>query len=358
MHSILMRKIKELIYFLYYITRFYLLTLRVNKIFFFPFYHTGGAERVHLDIVKTTGKKNAVTIFSSHSANDHFYKEFEKYSHVVNFTPYVNHRYYRASLLLIFRLVGLFNPITTFGCNSTFYYLVLPFLRKRIRKVDLLHAFSYPIAGMEIVSLPYIQFLDRRIVINQKTKQDYIELYKKHNIPEHFLNRIEVISNMVEIPAFEPKDSFARPLKLLYCGRVSFEKRAHLVVKIGEQLPPTCELSIIGPLEMQVEGISRFYKGSITDNTEMEHVYKATAVLLITSFREGFPMVVMEAMARGVVCICTDVGGIGEHIVNGQNGFLVKNYMGEDEIVAAFLKIITQLEGQKQRKKNQHKSTP
>ena len=29
-----------------------LLSLNVQTIFFFPFYHTGGAERVHLDIVK------------------------------------------------------------------------------------------------------------------------------------------------------------------------------------------------------------------------------------------------------------------------------------------------------------------
>lgn len=340
-----MAEVKTLIYFLYSITRFYLLTLRVNKIFFFPFYHTGGAERVHLDIVKTTGKKNAVTIFTSHSANDHFYKEFEKYSHVVNFTPYVNHRYYRALLLFVFRFVGLFNPITTFGCNSSFYYEVLPFLRKRIRKVDLLHAFSYPKAGMEVLSLPYVQYLDRRIVINQKTKQDYLELYKNHNIPGHFINRIEVISNMVEIPDFEPKNNFDRPLNVLYFGRVSFEKRVHLVVKIGKKLPENCELKIIGPLEMKVVEINRFYKGSITDHHKMEEVYKSTDILLITSFREGFPMVVMEAMARGVLCICTDVGGIAEHIVNAQNGFLVENYPNEDEIVAAFLKIIMQVEG-------------
>lgn len=340
-----MRKIKELIYFLYYISRFYLLTVRVNKIFFFPFYHTGGAERVHLDIVKTTGKKKSITVFTHHSGNDHFYKEFESYSHVVNLTPYLHHRFYRPVLLFLFRFVGVFNRITTFGCNSSFYYEQLPFLRKRIRKVDLLHAFSYPIAGMEIASLPYVQFLDRRIVINQKTKQDYIGLYRNHHIPEHFLNRIEVISNMVEIPAFEPRDNYSKLLNILYCGRVAFEKRVHLVVKIGEKLSDKFELNIIGPLEMQVEGISRFYKGSITDHKEMHEVYKSTDILLITSFREGFPMVVMEAMARGVVCICTDVGGIGEHIVNGHNGFLVENYPNEDEIVAAFLKIIIHLEG-------------
>lgn len=339
-----MRNIKELIYFLYYISRFYLLTLRVSKIFFFPFYHTGGAERVHLDIVKAAGRKKSVTVFTHHSGNDHFYKEFDDYSHVVTLTPYVHHPFYKPLLLFLFRFIGLFHSVTTLGCNSSFYYEVLPFLRKRIKKVDLLHAFSYPTFGMEIFSLPFVKFLDRRIVINQKTKDDYIQLYRKHNIPQHFFNRIEVIPNMVEIPGFEPKSNFTRPLRILYLGRISFEKRVHLVVEIGNKLPEKCELSIIGPFEMQVAGIEAFYKGSITCIKEMHEVYKSSDVLLITSFREGFPMVVMEAMARGVVCICTDVGGIGEHIINGQNGFLVENHQDEHVIVEEFLNLITRLE--------------
>jgi glycosyltransferase involved in cell wall biosynthesis len=323
---------------------FFRMVLGKKNIFFFPFYHTGGGERVHLDIVKTADKKKSITIFTNYSGNDHFYEDFKKHSHVVNLAPYINHSFYRRLLLFLFRFVGVFNTVTTFGCNSSFYYEVLPYLRKRITKVDLLHAFSYPTVGMEIVSLPYVQLLDLRIVINRKTKEDYINLYKEHHIPDVYVERIRVIPNMVEVPGFERNANLDCPLKVLYCGRISHEKRVHLVVEIGKKLPDTCQLKIIGPAAMEVEHINLFYKGSVTGTEEMHAVYKETDILLITSYREGFPMVVMEAMARGVVCICTDVGGIGEHIVHGENGFLVENSQDEQRIVEEFVNLITRLD--------------
>ena len=46
---------------------------------------------------------------------------------------------------------------------------------------------------------------------------------------------------------------------------------------------------------------------------------------MITSVYEGFPMVIMESMIHGVIPICTDVGGIHEHIVHMKNGILIQN---------------------------------
>jgi glycosyltransferase involved in cell wall biosynthesis len=46
-------------------------------------------------------------------------------------------------------------------------------------------------------------------------------------------------------------------------------------------------------------------------------------VVLITSTREGFPVSVMEAMAQGVVPLCTRVGGIPGQIRDGVNGVLI-----------------------------------
>lgn len=53
-----------------------------------------------------------------------------------------------------------------------------------------------------------------------------------------------------------------------------------------------------------------------------DHV-PALDVFLVTSVSEGVPLVMLEAMARGVPVVATDVGGIPEAIVDGRSGFLI-----------------------------------
>lgn len=44
--------------------------------------------------------------------------------------------------------------------------------------------------------------------------------------------------------------------------------------------------------------------------------------VLLTSFSEGLPLVMLEAMSLGIPVIAADVGGVGEAILDGRNGFL------------------------------------
>ena len=54
------------------IFRFFLSIHSKKNIFIFPFFHTGGAEKVHLDIVKSFPKKDNLVIFTNKSYNMHF----------------------------------------------------------------------------------------------------------------------------------------------------------------------------------------------------------------------------------------------------------------------------------------------
>ena len=47
-------------------------------------------------------------------------------------------------------------------------------------------------------------------------------------------------------------------------------------------------------------------------------------VLVLPSECEGHPMVLLEAMASGVACICSDVGGCAETIRHGRDGFILR----------------------------------
>jgi len=48
-------------------------------------------------------------------------------------------------------------------------------------------------------------------------------------------------------------------------------------------------------------------------------------ILLLTSDTEGLPGVVLEAAAMGRICLCTNVGGVSEFIINKKTGILIEN---------------------------------
>lgn len=62
-------------------------------------------------------------------------------------------------------------------------------------------------------------------------------------------------------------------------------------------------------------------------------------ILVLPSFSEGFPLVILEAMASAIPVIATNVGGIQEAVENGVTGILV-TAGSKDEIVEAVKKFI------------------
>ena len=57
----------------------------------------------------------------------------------------------------------------------------------------------------------------------------------------------------------------------------------------------------------------------------MEKFYKSIDTYINTSVHEGIPMTILEAMSHGVPVVACNVGGIGEIIEDGRNGFLVSS---------------------------------
>jgi len=151
------------------------------------------------------------------------------------------------------------------------------------------------------------------------------------------LDRIVCISNFVE-----PKKYVQREIKeninIIYVGRGSEEKRIYLISKAARliaqaKLPVVFhflgEVKAAIPIEDLPYG--KLY-GEIADPQQMDEHYNNAHLLLITSSREGFPMVIMEGMMHGVVPIATNVGGILEHVRNKETGVLIEA-VDEDEII-------------------------
>jgi glycosyltransferase involved in cell wall biosynthesis/SAM-dependent methyltransferase len=113
--------------------------------------------------------------------------------------------------------------------------------------------------------------------------------------------------------------------------------------QIRKQLP-NAQLLIAGSGEMKNElenlasklgcGSNVHFPGRI-DN--MPQFYSCVDVFVLSSVAEGMPRALLEAMAAGIMCIASDVGGIPEIMDNGCFGFLVppKN---ENALAGAMLK--------------------
>lgn len=350
--KLLLLKIKALVKLLFFILSERNKIKKAELLFFFPYYHTGGAEKVHLDIVNAVKDKKVYILFTDLSSSEKYKAKFQKLGATYAVYEFLNRNYFVKNTFTAF-LVKQINKSpkiqTIFACNSMYFYELLPKLTTKAKIVDLMHAFSKPDYGLEIFSLPLVSKIDVRIVINKKGVDDFSELYATHNLSK-YLNRVKIIPivlNKIEASVLPKKGN---EFKVGYVGRWAKEKRPELFLAIAKEV---CKQNkeivffMAGP-NMQEESITAskanvFCKGEITNENELLQFYDNLDVLLITSYREGFPVVIMEAMSKGVIPITTNVGGIPEHIVTNENGFLVNNSMEEKDIVNTFVTFIMYL---------------
>ena len=326
---------------------------KTDIIFFFPFYSTGGAEKVHLNIVKVIKEKRPVVFFTGSSINEHFKSGFYDTARCYEIYFFIRDKGFARWLFkktLICKLNRIQN-LKIFGCNSQFYYELIPELSPKIRIVDLIHAFTdRHEPGAEKWSLSCAGKINTRVVINDKTKHDLIEQYRDSGLPEQLNNKIKLIYNKISIPASNHGKTYDEELNILYVGRKSEEKRVNLVARIAcmcfENNINSKFYLIGGDLEKGVEKELHQYcnfTGAVMDENILMDYYQKSHILLLTSSREGFPMVIMEALANGVIPVSANVGGIPEHVKHGVTGLLIEHVSDEQELIIEAFEYIKRL---------------
>ncbi|MFV5688937.1 glycosyltransferase family 4 protein [Flavobacterium sp. ZT3R25] len=286
--------------------------------FFIPHHHIGGAERVHLNIIKALKYKPIV--FFDYPNSDIISEEFSKNAYCFLITS--NKR--KEFAIRFLQISSCFLPVVLFGCNSGLFYNFVSKLKGKIKAIDLTHAFSFPEHGMEISSLPFVNLLDKRIVINSKTFNDYKALYKKNAIEKSLLNRFKIISNGIAIRDFDDCqiDSRFANFTIGFVGRNSSEKRPELFFEVVGQTK--IKAKVIGDNfdNFKIDFPEVDYFENCNDPEIIRNQFSRISLLIVSSSREGFPLVIMEAMEMGIPVIATDVGSIAEHVINDENGFL------------------------------------
>lgn len=108
-----------------------------------------------------------------------------------------------------------------------------------------------------------------------------------------------------------------RSIRFVIVGRNEFRKGLHVLQEAMASLTKPMELHMIGDWPNWDSGIHNVvHHGVIRVKSELMALIDECDVLLLPSLSEGMPTVILEALARGLEVIATDVGACSELVDN------------------------------------------
>ncbi|WP_082153537.1 glycosyltransferase family 4 protein [Bacillus sp. LL01] len=152
--------------------------------------------------------------------------------------------------------------------------------------------------------------------------------------------KICTVYNGVDLKQFDYRRKKNLPHKKVgILARISKEKNHDFFLEVADasRNHPNITFHIAGDgpdahvLQLQIEklGLQKKVQMLGAVNYPAEFLWDMD-ILLVTSHREVFPMVVLEAMAVGTPVVSIDRGGINEAIENGKSGYLVSTHSKEE----------------------------
>lgn len=120
--------------------------------------------------------------------------------------------------------------------------------------------------------------------------------------------------------SFKKSNEENKPLRLISVGRLEGEKGHRDLINAIKLIDLEMEVLIVGDgtqkkiLELYADslGVNIKFYGAITDRNHLFELVASSDIFVIPSHTEGMPRSLLEAMAIGLPCIGTSVGGIPE----------------------------------------------
>ena len=144
-------------------------------------------------------------------------------------------------------------------------------------------------------------------------------------------NVIEVTSGIDGSWLTQKSLDIKSPIRFVYLGRYERRKGIEEISLAIENLihkNVSAEFHFVGPIpddkKINLKSSHLNYHGRLMDFQKIKDVLDSSDVLICPSYSEGMPNVILEAMARGLVIITTDVGA-NSLMVGEDNGLLLNN---------------------------------
>lgn len=219
--------------------------------------------------------------------------------------------------------------------------------KKFVRKIMTVEHMSRPLFGKTLKRkirdkcsyYLYSKYLDKSIHCCK-----YLQYEDQKDYSTHSIEKSEVIYNGIDSKNTTIcLSSFRKNIKIIAIGRLVKEKGfQHLIEAMNEMKDDVFEVNICGDgnyrkeLEKLVDYNNITFHGFVSNIDEM---IEKSDILILPSYQEAFPFVILEALSRGKIVIATNVGGVPEIIIDKENGFLINpNNTGEIIKVLNYIK--------------------
>jgi glycosyltransferase involved in cell wall biosynthesis len=204
---------------------------------------------------------------------------------------------------------------------------------------------AYDSRYWRMLHLWFHRYVDHLTFVSGEALEVHKRVYRELKIPHHLLE----FGVKVGDQSARRKPS-GDPIRLGCVGRL-VELKGHryildAVAKLGPTVAESVEIHIFGdgPLRESLEDhASRYvpapviFHGCVVDR---EKIYSYIDLLVVGSRTEGLSMAIMEAMARGIPAVATDVGGNSRLVIPEVTGLLVP-YADVEALAQALRSLVT-----------------
>lgn len=173
----------------------------------------------------------------------------------------------------------------------------------------------------------YLLMADAHLAISAEIKSQLVELGAEPDLIHVVFNPVKAVPLVVARPA---------NTRFLYVGRVHLEDQKQLkdLFDALQQVQGSWTLDIVGDgydrqrcedyaQQLGIAGNLQWHGWQPNAWQYIETHIKEVTALVLTSNHEGFPLILLEAMARGIFCVSSDcISGPSEIILPGVNGLL------------------------------------